>query len=105
LVLNAKGGPSGVCDTIDLTAFGGNVTLTGSVAASASGDDILGSGSGGDLSIDANGAITSDATIDVGGGGVDGTAGSVDVSTLGDITVTAAIDASVPGSVGYSSMV
>jgi hypothetical protein len=97
-VLNAKGLGSGSGGDIDITA-GGNVSLAGQIVSSAPGG-IDSGGYGADLGVDATGVITSDATINVTGGGVDGSAGYVYFDTFGDIVIRKPILASASGSAG-----
>jgi hypothetical protein len=99
---NSLAGGSG--DTIDLTSFGGNVTLAGTIRAHAPGDLVNGGGSGADFCADASGTITNDASIDMSGGGQDGLGGSAEFTTDGDIIQRGAIDVSAAGSAGYAGL-
>jgi hypothetical protein len=99
---NAAAGGSG--DTIDITSYGGDITLAGTIRAHAPGDVTIGGGSGADLCVDAFGTITNNASIDVSGGGLNGLGGSAEFTTDGNIIQRGPIDASAAGNGGYAGL-
>lgn len=103
-LLDANAGAAGGADTIDITSFAGSISLAGVIRGRAPGDAVLGGGTGADLSVDASGTITNDASIDMSGGGPGGLGGSADFTTDGDIIQRGAINVSAEGNAGYAGL-
>src|SRR5207253_10488216 len=96
-VIIAKAGPGGSAGEIDICADAGAIARAGVIDGTAAGSFDLGRGVGADIFVDAVTTLTTTAMIDVSAAGVDGSAGSVDLETYGDITVGGSIVGAASG--------